>query len=202
MSAQHFIPVRALDAGIIVTDDFRLVQLLRISSFNLDLMSYRELNETLEKYEMFLRSISFPIQTTIMSQPVDLGSYVRELKNKQDRTSSVKQKLLYGYIEYAKEIETSTTMIQRQRYLILEERITGTTKQAYEESMLILEQKKKHVKNGLEEIGLQVQEANDRDVARYLHTLYDYISSQHRPIVNAHMYPYTMGVRLHEAKQE
>lgn len=202
MSMQNFIPVRTLDAGILVTDDFRLVQLLRISSFNLDLMSHRELNETIEKYEMFLRSISFPIQTTIMSQPVDLGSYVKELRKKLDCTSSVQQKLLQGYIAYAKGIETSTTMIQRQRFLILQEQIIGTTKQAYEESMILLDQKKKQVKNGLEEIGLQVQEANDVEAARYLHTLFDYNSSLHRPMEDVQMYPYTMGARLHEVYKE
>jgi hypothetical protein len=189
-SVQSLIPVRALDGGIIVTEDFRLVQLLRVSSFNLDLMSHRELNEAMNKYELFLRSLSFPVQTAIVSQPVDLGSYVKKLESKRDGTATVKQELLRGYIAYAKGIETSTAMIQRQRYIMVFEPIIGTTKQAYEESMLQLEQKKKHVKSGLEEIGLIVQEANDLDIARYLHTLFNYTGSQHRPVPDTFIYPY------------
>lgn len=200
-SVQNLIPVRALDGGVIVTQDFRLVQLLRVSSFNLDLMSHRELNETMEKYELFLRSLSFPIQTAIMSQPVDLGSYVKSLETKRDDSSSVKQELLKGYIAYAKGMETSTTMIQRQRYLMIGELITGTTKQAYEESMVLLDQKKKQVKSGLEEMGLTVQEASDLDIARYLHTLFDYEGSQHCPIQDIFIYPYTIGGRARDILQ-
>lgn len=192
-AVQDLIPVRALDGGVIITNDFRLVQLLRVSSFNLDLMSHRELNETMERYELFLRSLSFPVQTTIMSQPVDLGSYVKSLEAKREETPSVKQELLRGYIAYAKGIATSAAMIQRQRYIMMAEAVVDTTKQAYEESMLQLEQKKKHVKSGLEEIGLSVQEVTDLDVARYLHTLFDYEGSQYHAMDDALIYPYTMG---------
>ncbi|MFX3625297.1 MAG: hypothetical protein ACE3JP_15025 [Ectobacillus sp.] len=196
-SVQQLIPVQALDGGIIVTEDFRLVQPLRVSSFNLDLMSHRELNETMERYELFLRSLSFPVQTTIASQPVDLGCYVRSLEEKLDGTKSIKQNLLRGYIAYARGIETNATMIQRQRYIIIAEAVTGTTKQAYEESMLQLEQKKRHIKSGLEEIGLSVQEVHDLDVARYLHTLFDYASSQHRSIQDTAMNLVTVRGRAH-----
>ncbi|MBO9128970.1 hypothetical protein [Bacillus sp. 165] len=192
-SVQTLIPVRALDGGIIVTNDFRLVQLLRVSSINLDLMSHRELNEAMNKYEMFLRSLSFPVQTTIMSQPVDLGGYVKSLEAKQVHADTVKQDLLRGYIAYAKGIETSTAMIQRQRYLMIAEPVAGKTKQSYEESMMELDQKKKQVKSGLEEMGLTVHEAHDLDIARYLHTLFDYAGSQHRPIEDTFIVPYTVG---------
>ncbi|MCP8968949.1 hypothetical protein [Ectobacillus ponti] len=181
-AVQDLIPVRALDGGIVVTDDFRLVQLLRVSSLNLDLMSHRELQEVMEKYELFLRSLSFPVQTAIMSQPVDLGGYIRGLEEKQASMPDVKRDLLNGYLAYARAIETSTSMIQRQRYLVFMEAILGTTRQAYETAMQQLEQKRKYVKSGLEEMGLEAREASGLDVARYLHTLFDYTGSQYRPV--------------------
>jgi hypothetical protein len=190
-SVQNLIPVRALDGGVIVTEDFRLVQLLRVSSFNLDLMSHRELNETMQKYELFLRSLSFPLQTAIVSQPVDMGGYIKSLEAKQAE-STMKQELLKGYIAYAKGIETSAAIIQRQRYVMMSESIEGTTKECYEKGMLVLEQKKKHVKTGLEEIGLMAREANDLEIARYLHTLFNYEGSQHSPIEHI-FHPYTTG---------
>ena len=193
LSVQRLIPIRGIDGGVVITEDFRLVQLLRVSSLNLDLMSHRELNEAMERYELFLRSLYFPVQTTIMSQPVDLGEYIRGLEARRTGASTVKQRLLTGYIMYAKGIETSVTMIQRQRYIVVSEQIQGTTKQAYEESMMQLEQKRKHIKSGLEEIGLNVEETDSLDVVRYFHTLYDYEGSQHRPLNDHLLYPYTTG---------
>lgn len=193
LSVQQLIPIRGIDGGVVITEDFRLVQLLRVSSLNLDLMSHRELNEAMERYELFLRSLYFPVQTTIMSQPVDLGGYIRGLEAKRTGESTVKQQLLTGYIAYAKGIETSLTMIQRQRYIVVSEQIQGTTKQAYEESMMLLEQKRRHIKSGLEEIGLNIEETDSLDVIRYFHTLYDYEGSQHRPINDHLLYPYTTG---------
>ncbi|MFC6603505.1 hypothetical protein ACFQDF_21370 [Ectobacillus funiculus] len=57
LSVQRLIPIRGIDGGVVITEDFRLVQLLRVSSLNLDLMSHRELNEAMERYELFTQFV-------------------------------------------------------------------------------------------------------------------------------------------------
>ncbi|MCR6465155.1 DUF87 domain-containing protein [Bacillus paranthracis] len=183
LSAQDLIPLKAVDSDVFVSDDFRVIKVVKVSSFNLELMSNLELNETLEKYESFLRTLHFPLQTEIISQPVDLKKYVEEQKELLRATTNLyKRELLEGYIEYLHSIEISQSMIQRQRYVVFDEKIMGVTKQAYIDALHSIGNKFKHIKSGLEEIGLEVNEVNEVEIARYFQTMYDYVSSQYRPI--------------------
>ncbi|BCC56629.1 hypothetical protein [Bacillus cereus] len=182
-SAQDLIPIKRFDTGVFITDDYRIVQMLQVSSLNLELMSNRELNEILEKYEMFLRSIHFPIQTTIVSQPINLQHYVKENEELLERTTNpFKRELLESYIDYARDIERNQDMMQRKRYIVTYEQILGVTRESYYDALHSLEDKIKHLKVGLEEVGLHSEEVSDLEMMRYLHTLFDYNESQHNPI--------------------
>lgn len=79
--AQDLIQVKGLDDGRFITNDNRLVQILKVSAVNTQLMSNNELRILLEKYEAFLKSLIFPIQQEIVSEPVDLKEYIRTQKN-------------------------------------------------------------------------------------------------------------------------
>lgn len=196
-SAQDLIPIKRFDSGIFITDDYRIVQPLRVSSLNLGLMSDRELNEVLERYEIFLRSIHFPFQTTIVSQPINLQGYIQEQNELLGRTKNhFKRELLQDYIAYAQTIERNQNMMQRQRYIITFEKIMGVSKMAYNDALHSLTNKVKHLKEGLTEVGLHAEEVTDFELMRYFHSLFDYTGSQYTPVQDDIVKPFMRGEKL------
>lgn len=196
LSAQSLIPLKFLDNDVFITDDYQAVKILKVSSLNLELMSNFEMNEVLEGYETFLRTLNFSVQTTIVSQPIDLNQYVQQQRKLLERTTNpYKRELLEGYVEYLRSIELSQSMIQRQRYIVFSEQISSVTKEAYNDAIYSLENKHKHIKSGLEEIGLEVKELIDMEIIRYFQTLYNYSASQYRPIQETIIPLFTMGVK-------
>ncbi|HDX9701725.1 TPA: hypothetical protein ROY42_005648 [Bacillus thuringiensis] len=192
-SAQDLIPIRRFDTGVFITDDYRIVQMLQVSSLNLELMSNRELNEILEKYEMFLRSIHFPIQSTIVSQPINLQNYIQTHEELLERTTNpFKRELLDSYIDYARDIERNQDMMQRKRYIITYEQILGVTRSSYYDALHSLDEKIKHLRVGLEELGLHAEDVTDLEMMKYFHTLFDYNESQHNPIQEDNVLPMIM----------
>lgn len=128
-------------------------------------------------------TLTYPVQLTNVSMPVDLKSYISE----QERTNFLtknpyKRQLQESYIEYAKEIEISQDIMQRQRYVIFCEQMKEDTPEIRYETILELEEKKDEIVTSLLELELTAEEVTDLELIRYLHTLFDYNEAQNRPI--------------------
>lgn len=128
-------------------------------------------------------TLTYPVQLTNVSMPVDLKSYISE----QERTHFItknpyKRQLQESYIEYAKEIEISQDIMQRQRYVIFCEQMKEDTPEIRYETILELEEKKDEIVTSLLELELTAEEVTDLELIRYLHTLFDYNEAQNRPI--------------------
>lgn len=163
-----------------------MVMCLKVSAINLELTSNAETNELFELFEGFLMSLTYPIQLTNVSMPVDLTLYIQEQERiYQDTTNLYKKTLQESYIQYAKGIETSQDIMQRQRYVIFEQTLKEDTPKQRYETMLELEEKKDEVIASLSELELTAEQVTDLELMRYLHTLFDYKGAQTRPIESA-----------------
>lgn len=168
-----------------ITPENQIVMCLKVSAINLELTSFAEANELFEIFEGFLMSIDYPIQITNVSMPVDLKSYISDQETKLRETKNpFKKKLLISYIDYAKEIEVSQDIIQRQRYIIISEKMKEDTPESRSEKMLELFERRDEIKASLAEMNLTVEEVNDLEIMRYLHTMFDYNGAQNSPIDN------------------
>jgi hypothetical protein len=141
------------------------------------------MNQVFEQYQDFLTGLEFPIQQTIVSQPVDLTQYITlQRKMLRDTDNPIKQRLLETYITHAESFTTSQQMIQRQRYIIYGVQIPNGTEEAYMESIKDLEEKTLYITTGLDELELSTQEVTNKEIIKYFHTMFDYHSAQLFPI--------------------
>jgi type IV secretory pathway VirB4 component len=197
LSAQELVPIKALDSGVFVTPDNRMVQILKVSAINLELMSNAEVNEILEEYEAFLKSLMFEVQIEMVSQPVDLKRYI---ETQQEILKGVhnpyRRKLLEGYIEYARNIEISQNIIQRQRYIIFDESIKMTGRKGYEDAILELQGKMETVVSGLKDLDLIVEEVTDLEIMKYFQIFFNYSGAQYTPILSDQVPQITLGGKL------
>lgn len=180
---QDLIPLKSIEQGLLITPENKMVQCLRVSAINLELTSNAECNELFEMFEGFLMSLTYPIQMTNVSMPVDLSTYITEQKAIHSGTKNPYRRMLQeSYINYAEEIEISQDIMQRQRYVIFAEQMKGDTPEIRYETMLEIEEKKAEIIASLSEMDLTAEPVTDIEIVRYLHTLFDYKGAQNLPI--------------------
>lgn len=160
-----------------------MIQCLKASAVNLELTSNAEVNELFEIFEGFLMALTYPIQLTNVSMPVDLKSYISEQEDIRKQTKNeYRRMLLDSYIDYSKQIELSQEIMQRQRFIIFCEQMKEDTPQIRYETMLEIEEKKTEIIASLVDLDLTGEEVTDIELIRYLHTLFDYSGALNRPI--------------------
>jgi hypothetical protein len=182
-SVQQLIPLKSLRDGKFLTLDNKLVQILRVNSINMELMGNLEANDLFERYEGFLSTLTYPTQQTIVSMPVDLKTYIDQQKQiLANTTNPFKRMLLEDYIQYAKDIETSQDIMQRQRFVAFYIKPKNDTEDALFEAELELNERRDEIMTAVSELDLMAEEVTDLEIVRYFHTLFDYTGSQNRPI--------------------
>lgn len=180
-SLQEWINVKDIHSDMIVTRDNRLIKMLQVNTVNTQLMSDREIKDLFERYENFLRSaINENIQITVVSQPVDLSDYIKQQERMLHQTTDEpKKRLLRAYIEYNRDLELSDSVVQRKRYLIVDEKIKNDN---VERAKKHLESKLEAIEKALSLMKLPSTRVSNLELIHYLHTMYDFDASQHQPI--------------------
>lgn len=146
-------------------------------------MNNFEMNRIFEIYEEFLTGLEFPIQQTIVSQPVDLTRYIELQKSILKNTENpIKRTLLEKYIDYADSFTKSQQMIQRQRYIIFSAPIKDSTEEAYLEALNTIEENSTFIQSGLHEMELSASDITNQEIIKYFHTFFDYHSAQMFPV--------------------
>lgn len=193
-SAQDMIPIKMIDQGKFVTPDDRLVQIMKVSSINIQLKSKSELQSLLESYEAFLKSINFPIQIQIVSMPVDLKNYISGMESKFRNTKDLNRRaLLKSYIDYCKDMESSRQIMMRQRYIIFDEKINGTTEKEYEEAVTEIKQKRETVVTGFKDMDLTCEPINNTELVRLFQVFFNYEASLQHTIDPLYLRKFTTG---------
>lgn len=203
LSAQQLIPLKALDSGVILTPDNRLVMILRVDAINTQLLSNSELNSLFKAYEAFLKSITSDIQQTIVSQPIDLKQYIQKEKERLKHTKNFhKKKLLNNYIEYVSGMQKNKMVIQRQRYLVFDEKIKGPSVESYQAAINELEDKADSYIQGLKEFDLIAEPLLDIETIQYFHIFYDFEGAQNTPILTSDIPQIILGGHEYENEIE
>lgn len=199
LSAQQLIPIKAVDSGVILTRDKRLVLILKVDAINTELLSNTELAELLEDYEAVLKSINYEVQTNVVSQPLDLNQYIQGEKERLKTTKNFyKKKLLTNYIDYCDGMQRNKTIIQRQRFINFDVKIKETTLQAYQNAMSELEERGESLIQSLKEMDLTAAPLTDVETIQYMHIFFDFEGAQNTPIQSANIPPIILGGHSHD----
>lgn len=187
-SSQNLIPLKAIDSELILTPDNYLIQGIKVSALNLDLMSRLERKNLFQKYEGFLKSMYFDFQQETVSQPVDLKQYLASNTKQLEGTDNpYRRELLDDYIEYIRDKGTSRSVMQRQRYILFSEKIRGISKKHYDDAVHDLEKKRDHIVLGVKDLDLEVDPLTNVDILRYFHVLFNYEDALNVPITTEFM---------------
>lgn len=182
-SSQDRIPIQKLESGLVITNDNRIIQILKVNAVNTELMSENELENLLEKYEVFLKSITFTFQQEIISMPIDLEKYIRTQEEQYARTEDAHRKsLLRSYIEYTKSMSNTKKIMRRQRYVILDQVIKSTTPNDFESALQELDDKTEHVISGLSDLDLTCEPVNNIEATKLFQVFFNFEASLYQQI--------------------
>lgn len=182
-SVQDLITIQAIHNGKVITDDNRIIQIIKASSLNLELMSEYEQNIVFEKYGDMLKSMQFDSQIEIVSQPMNLSKFINGQQQMLEKTTNpYRRKLLESSIEYVKKKERSRTIMQRKRYVIFAEKIQESTEEGYERALKKLKEKEETVIKGLADLDLEGEPATETEINQLFQIMFDYESALNRPI--------------------
>lgn len=182
-SVQDLITIQAIHNGKVITDDNRVIQIIKASSLNLELMSEYEQNIVFEKYGDMLKSMQFDSQIEIVSQPMNLSKFINGQQQMLEKTTNpYRRKLLESSIEYVKKKERSRTIMQRKRYVIFAEKIQESTEEGYERALKKLKEKEETVIKGLADLDLEGEPATETEINQLFQIMFDYESALNRPI--------------------
>lgn len=182
-SVQDLISIQAIHNGKVITDDNRVIQIIKASSLNLELMSEYEQNIVFEKYGDMLKSMQFDSQIEIVSQPMNLSKFINGQQQMLEKTTNpYRRKLLESSIEYVKKKERSRTIMQRKRYVIFDEKIQESTEEGYERALKKLKEKEETVIKGLADLDLEGEPATETEINQLFQIMFDYESALNRPI--------------------
>ncbi|MGG1571655.1 hypothetical protein [Fictibacillus sp. NRS-1165] len=178
-----------------------MIRALTVSSVNLQLMSDDEVDEILESYAAFLGSIQDEFMTQNVPQPMNLKSYIKaqqEILDQDDDVLYFQRLLLEDHIKYLNNIETSSEIIKRHRYIVISQQIEELNEKGYEDALRLIETQTEDFINGLKEVSLKVEVASDIEVVRLFHTFFDYQSAQNAPIKDTDVPQLIIGGKSYE----
>lgn len=182
-SVQDLIPIQAIKDGRVISKDNRVIQIIKASSLNLELMSEYEQNIVFDKYADMLKSMQFRSQIEVVSQPMNLSKYIDGQQDILEKTTDqFARKLLESTIGYVKEKERSRSIMQRKRYIIFDEQIQEASEEGYARAIKKLKEKEAIVMKGLKELELEGDKATPTEINQLFQIMFDYDSALNRPI--------------------
>jgi hypothetical protein len=154
-----------------------------------------KLNQTFKKYAAFLQGVRFPIQETVVSQPVDLSNYVNSQKEVLKGVEGNKRRwLLERYIQYTERFERNQSIIKRQRYLMFSVPIKQDTERDFHNALQQIEDKTAEIERKFQQMELTATLATAHEIIKYLHTLYDYKTAQNLSLKSSEFQPIITGL--------
>lgn len=193
---QDLLKVKSIENGFYLTDDNRLVAVLKVGTINKELLSNAEDQELTEEYTAFLKSLYFPYQELMVSQPLDMNEVIQKEKVKLRATKDFhRRKMINSYIEFLERLEKSSSIMKRQRYFIFDEKIERLSIEGLEDTSEILQDRVEEVMSGFKDVKLTTEKITGLEGARLLQIFYDFESAQNLPIKTTEVPKIIIGSR-------
>ena len=104
-STQKFVPIAEIRDDIIVMRDGTMRSILMVSSINFALKGEEEQNALIAGYVSFLNTLSFPLQISVQSRPLNLDNYLLSLKSmEKQQTNQLLRMQIADYHDFLKDL--------------------------------------------------------------------------------------------------
>jgi hypothetical protein len=119
-STQDHLPIEDIVNGIVIMKDGSCAMVMQISSVNFDLLSEQEQSSLVFAYGGILNSLNFPLQIVIKSTAKDVGVYLKnlvEIENKQ--TNTLLKERIKSYRKFIEETVKKNDVLSKSFYVIV-----------------------------------------------------------------------------------
>lgn len=184
-STQSFIEIAEIRDDILLMKDFSASCVVEVGATNFWLLSQEEQNAMIYAYSGLLNSLSFPIQVLILSNKIDISSYLNYLSGKvEEQQENLLKNKLASYQEFIKNIVKKNTVLERRYFFIipftpLELGASGTNIKALKKEYVIsraktsLYPKRDHLLRLLSKAGLKAAALQKQALTELFHNLYN-----------------------------
>lgn len=119
-TTQKFIEIEEIIDDIILLQDKSACTVIEVGAVNFFLLSTEEQQSLIYAYGGLLNSLSFPVEILIMSNKMDISSYLEYVKGKILTTSSdVVKSRLESYREFIKNVVKKNTVLEKRFFFVV-----------------------------------------------------------------------------------
>lgn len=211
-STQEHLPIEDIVDGIVILKDGSCAMVLQLSSVNFDLLSEREQSSLVYAYGGILNSLNFSVQIVIKTTPKDVGSYLKNLSNKEkEQTNELLRKRIVSYRKFIEDTVQRNDVLSKSFYLIIKfstlelgikdagiqsvKGLVKTNKNAkaglpfdkdyiLEKAKESLEPKKDHIVRLFLRLGLDIKPLNNKQLIEMFYLIYNEDVAQNQKILD------------------
>lgn len=187
-STQDILKFSEIRDGIVVTRTGELRAILLVSSINFALKSEQEQNAIVFAYQNFLNSLEFPIQIVMQSRKLDLGNYLKKLKEASGtQTNELLRTQTLDYIDFITRLINIANIMDKKFYIVVSytpppklQTVPGKTQgpiqittEEFNTYKQELTQRVTIAQNGLGSIGLRIAQLDTQQIIELLYGIYN-----------------------------
>lgn len=198
-TTQDHLPIEDIVNGIVILKDGSAAMVMQISSVNFDLLSEKEQSALVSAYGGILNSLNFPIQLVIKSSTKDVGAYLKNLveaENKQ--TNKLLKERIKNYRKFIEDTVKKNDVLSKSffavvRFSSLELGIKNAGKQTIigllkkngesglpypkeyilEKARASLEPKRDHLIRLFSRLGLEIRQLTNKEMIELFYRIYN-----------------------------
>jgi len=119
-STQEFLAIEDIKDDLVILKDGSCCLIVKTSAVNFGLLSLEEQDAIIYAYAAFLNSLSFPIQILILSQQMDVSSYLDQLSQLEEKIQSGKiRSQIRKYYQFILGIVKENKVLEKSFYFII-----------------------------------------------------------------------------------
>lgn len=191
-STQNFVEVEEIKDDIVLLKDFSAAIVIEVGAVNFWLLSAEEQTSIVYAYSGLLNSLSFPVQILILSNKMDVSSYLDYLEDKiSKQPNELINKKLVGYRDFIKNIIKKNTVLEKRFFFVvpfspLELGISGANTASLNKTYVIsraktsLYPKRDHLIRLLSKTGLRASAMQKQELTELFYNLYNPSSTGRR----------------------
>ncbi|MDO8573188.1 MAG: hypothetical protein Q7R77_00360 [Candidatus Daviesbacteria bacterium] len=174
---------------------------LSVSAVNFGLLSDREQVAIISAFAQMLNSLSFSIQIVIMSERLNISSYIALLNNAQKaQTNPLLAKMITNYKEFIQKTVKENEVLDKKFYIViplfaLELGLTASKEHLEQKIKTVLMPRRDQIIRQLGRVGLNAIQLTKKELIELFYDIYNGAALEEKPI-SAPINPSELTVRL------
>jgi hypothetical protein len=119
-TTQDHLPIEDIIDGVVILKDGSAAIIMQISSVNFDLLSEKEQSALVSAYGGILNSLNFPVQIVIKSSTKDVGSYLKNLTEAENRqVNKLLKERIKSYRKFIEDTVKKNDVLSKSFYVVV-----------------------------------------------------------------------------------